>query len=500
MSELTSNPAYLAAASNYEHILEICKAGPPLTLLTATQAHALLVKLRANIKDFYSISARHFLSAGTVGLLHFTSLINHLIADTNLASVPEMNSAWSIMLHKGHGKPRGSSRSWRCISTCPLLAKALDLHMANLQRANWAAAAAPTQFMAPGSSHELAALLLTEAISYATNTLRTPLWVLFLDKKAAFDSVLKEHVINAAFSASGHHGDPSLSYLATRLDNRRTYLEHDKVMMGPIQDKRGVEQGGVASSDHFQLVNNAELVVTNSAGLGLDMGGISLASVGQADDVGLLSPHPLALQALLRLSEDFSSSTSMEMVAEKTKLLVFSPKGDTSAAYWQEAAPITMGGSNLPVSSQAEHVGVLRSTDGGNMPALMSRLSAHGKSLYSVVSCGLARGHRGNPAASLRVEATYCAPRLYSGLATLLLTRVELETLQLHQRKTLERLQRLYPRTPAAATHFLSGTLPALATLHRRRLGLLFMIAKLGQFNILHRQAIFALHHNIPHS
>ena len=81
-----------------------------------------------------------------------------------------------------------------------------------------------------------------------------------------------------------------------------------------------------------------------------------------------------------------------------------------------------MGGSHLPISSQAEHVGVLRSKEGGNMPALMSRLSAHGKSLYSVVSSSLARGHRGNPAASLRVEATYCAPQLYSGLATLLLT------------------------------------------------------------------------------
>ena len=69
--------------------------------------------------------------------------------------------------------------------------------------------------MAPGSSYKLTALLLTKAISYATNTLRTPLWVLFLDKKATFDSVLKEHVINFAFSASGHHGNPLICYLAS---------------------------------------------------------------------------------------------------------------------------------------------------------------------------------------------------------------------------------------------------------------------------------------------
>ena len=499
-SSAPCNPAFLSASSNYRHILEICKAGPPLAPLTTTQAHTILTRLRADVMDLYSTTARHFLCAGAVGILHFTSLLNNLISDTNLSSIPEMNSAWSIMLHKGHGKPRSSSRSWRCISTCPLLAKALDLHVADLQRPHWAAASAPTQFMARGSSHELAALLLSEAISYATSTLCIPLWVLFLDKKAAFDSVLKEHVINAAFASNGHQSDPSISYLASRLASRHTYLEHNKVLMGPIKDQRGVEQGGISSSDQFQLVNNAELVITNSSGLGLNMGSISLASIGQADDVGLLSPNPFALQSLLHLSENFSTSTSMEMVPEKTKLLVYTPKGDNSTAYWQETTPITMGGSPLPLSTQAEHVGVLRSTDGGNLPALMSRLSAHGKSLYAVTSCGLARGHRGNPAASLRVEAVYCAPRLYSGLATLLLSRGEMDTLSLYQRRTLERLQRLYPRTPAPAIHFLSGTLPAIAILHLRQLSLLFMIARLGPSNPLHRHGLHALLHHIPNS
>ena len=90
-----------------------------------------------------------------------------------------------------------------------------------------------------------------------------------------------------------------------------------------------MEQGGVASSDMFQLVNNQELVVTNGSGLGLDMGAVSVAAIGQADDVALVSPHPLALQSLLNLSEDFSSATSLQNVPEKTKLLVYSPRGDT---------------------------------------------------------------------------------------------------------------------------------------------------------------------------
>ena len=74
----------------------------------------------------------------------------------------------------------------------------------------------------------------------------------------------------------------------------------------------------------------------------------------------------------------------------------------TSATYWQEAAPVTMA---LPLSSQAEHVGVLRSTGAGeNMPAIIS------KSLYAILSCDMARRHRGNTAVSLRVEAIYFPP------------------------------------------------------------------------------------------
>ena len=231
------------------------------------------------------------------------------------------------------------------------------------------------------------------------------------------------------------------------------------------------------------------------------MGAVTVAAIGQADDVALVSPHPAALQSLLNLSQAFSASTSLTNVPEKTKLLAYPAKGNSnSITYWQEAMPIMMAGAPLPLTSQAEHVGVLRSTGGSNMPALLTRLSAHGKSLYGTISCGMARGHRGNPAASLRVEAIYCAPRLYSGLSTLYLSPCEVSSLHAHQKETLERLQRLYPRTPAPAVYFLSGTLPAPAILHLRQLGLLLMIALLGPSNILWKHGTFVLQHSVNHS
>jgi hypothetical protein len=354
--------------------------------------------------------------------------------------------------------------------------------------------------MTKGSSHELAALLLTEVICYATLTLGIALWVLLLDKQSAFDSVLKEHILSEAYTAAGYQADQSLLYMAHRLANRRTFLQFSSTLMGPILDKRGVEQGGVNSGDQFQLVNNQELTVTNTAGLGLDMGETSVGSIGVADDVALVSPDPHALQSLLNLSQSLTSSRCMVNVLEKTKLLLFHPKGDNSAEYWQEVSPIMMNGAALPLSSQAEHVGVLRCRTGNNLASISARMAGHTKSLYSIISCGMARNHRGNPAASLRVESCYSAPKLFSGLASLLLSSTEMNVLSVHRRLTLQRLQRLHPKTPAPALHFLSGSLPAPALVHKHQFTLLHMVALLGPSNILFQHGLYALHHSIKNS
>ena len=132
----SSNPSFLSAQESYRHILEICWAGPPIPPISEAQAQKLLEGLGPHVKDFFSISPNHYLAAGTHGIRHFSHLLNILITDLNTTAIPELNSAWAIMLHKGHGKPRSSSRSWRCISTCPLLAKALNLKVADMQREN----------------------------------------------------------------------------------------------------------------------------------------------------------------------------------------------------------------------------------------------------------------------------------------------------------------------------------------------------------------------------
>ena len=109
---------------------------------------------------------------------------------------------------------------------------------------------------------------------------------------------------------------------------------------------------------------------------------------------------------------------------------------------------ISVDGVDIHPTTQASHVGNVRSVD-GNSVNLAARLSSHKKAVYGLLSAGMAKGHRANPAASLRVEMVYGVPVLLSGLASLVLSAKD-ERLLAHQYKVhLQRLLRLHQATPA---------------------------------------------------
>jgi hypothetical protein len=130
----------------------------------------------------------------------------------------------------------------------------------------------------------------------------------------------------------------------------------------------------------------------------------------------------------------------------------------------------------------------------------LRRMASFSKALGPVLSGGLAKGHLSNPAASIRALDLYATPILLSGVPTIPLSPLELTTISHHHNSALLKIQKLYPTTPHAFIHLLSGSLPFTATLHLRHLSLLTMIAHLGPTNILHQWALYSLHHDIPNS
>ena len=132
-----------------------------------------------------------------------------------------------------------------------------------------------------------------------------------------------------------------------------------------------------------------------------------------ADHVSLVSHDP---QALLNLSHTLTSVN----VLVKIMLLLYHPNGDYSAKYWQDVKPIMMDVAPLPLSAQAEHVGVISSRGGGNLASITARMAGNTKSLYSVISCEMARSHSPatlpqvvwwpglSPAVPIRHESAVC--------------------------------------------------------------------------------------------
>ena len=467
------NPETLHLDFSEEYKLILGKKIPPVS-----------TEKSCDILKSISITAQHYLNAGEEGREHFCFILNSII---NLAGLLELNTIYACILFNGHGKDRTSERSYRTISTCPLVAKGLDLYVRDLCLNDWNACQAPTQFQGPGMSHELAALLLTETLQHSLNVSKLPVFALFLDAKSAFDRVLKHVLVRNMFLAGTE--DQRLIYLDQRLGNRHTYCEFDKHLMGPIKDLRGLEQGGVSSSDLYKLYNNEQASVAQLSELGVTVRSQTVSCITLADDGVLLSNNIHNLNHLLFLTIQYCKKYRVELVPDKTKLLVFTRNNDAEQVLYPKLiSSISINSELIDFSEEAEHLGIIRSSTSNNMANILSRLSSYKKQLHSLLPAGLAVHHHANPAARLRAERLCAVPVLLSGLGALVLSKPELNAVYDCHKNTLSRLMRLHDRTPDCAVFFLAGTLPAVALLHLRKLSLFNIICHL-EGNILHALA-----------
>ena len=200
------------------------------------------------------------------------------------------------------------------------------------------------------------------------------------------------------------------------------------------------EQGGINSGDFYKLYNNEQLKIVQASCLGVDIGSSTISGVGQADDVLLAAISLENLKLLARLTENYCSNFRVKLVASKTKLLpVYHKRHDYLVEYAKLVNSVTIDETVVQFVSEAEHVGVVRSSS-GNMPNILHRIASHKKALGGVTSAGMTRSHRGNPAASLRVHQLYAAPVLLSGLASLVLTEPEINMIDSHFKSTIQNL------------------------------------------------------------
>ena len=340
----------------------------------------------------------------------------------------------------------------------------------------------------PHRPHELAALLLTEVSQFSLHVLQQPVFILYLDAKSAFDKVLRQLLIRNLYFC-GTAGK-ELLHFNNRLEFRKTMAEWDKILMGPIIDQQGVEQGGVNSGDFYKIYSKSQLQMAQDSKLGVQLSrDITISAIGQADDTALVSNSLHSLQNLLELSLYYCQKYNVELCSDKTVMQVMSTNAmSKQVEYLKRFSPVNLQGSQIKFKSSAEHLGIVRSVH-GNLPNILQRISSHKAAIGAVVTNGLAKHHRANQAARLRVEQIYGAPVLLSGLASLILKKSEQAVISKHHHKTLTNLLGLLPGTPHPVVYFLAGRLPGEALLHLRQLSLLGMISRL-QGSTIHSHAM----------
>ena len=224
------------------------------------------------------------------------------------------------------------------------------------------------------------------------------------------------------------------------------------------------------------------MTTAQDSALGVSFGkDLVVSAIGQADDTVVVSNDLHKLNCLLQLSLAFCKKYNVSLSPGKTKLQVmFTPDMKTVVDHAVATIPLVIDGCRIGFEENVEHVGLLRSS-AGNLPAILDRFSAHNKALGAVLHAGMARGHRGNPAASLHAETVFGVPVLLSGLAALVLQRSEVAMINQHHKEVLRNLQRLHPGTPRSVIYFLAGSMPGEALLHMRQLTLFGMISRLPQ-------------------
>ena len=471
----TTSSSFAQFSEDHKNILEICKSAKKIPRISLSDAKSLLQRIKPSVSDYFSITAAHYLNGGDVAIKHFQFLFNTILENIEITAADEMNRAHAIILHKSHNKPKNISSSYRTISSCPFLSKAVDMYLGLLSQSNWKDQQAQTQYQGDGMSHEMAALLLTTTIHHSLQE-KKPIFVLLLDAKSAFDLVLREILVRRLYLDT--EPDQRIRYWDIRLSKRTTYCQWENQLMGPIHDECGVEQGGPNSSEFYKIYNNEQITSAQESGFGATVGNVPIAAIGLADDTALVSHDISQLQHLLQLSLNYCAKYQVELSTSKTKLLTFTPTDSHYIKYARLLSPIQISNNKIPSVISAEHVGVLRSVT-GNLPHIQQRLSSHRKALSAILYSGMARRHRANPLASLRANTIFGIPVLFSGLASLILNKHETDIISQHLKETVQNLLKLHQKTPEPFIFFIAGSLPGEALLHMKQLTLFGAICRL---------------------
>ena len=147
-----------------------------------------------------------------------------------------------------------------------------------------------------------------------------------LDGESAFEVVIRTIQLRELY-CSGEKGEfwKSSKY---SYDNSLTKIKMNQKLSRQIEEKAGVKQGHINSSDNYKVYINPALNSLDSSNLGVWVGPINVSVTGVADDNYLMSSTLSGLQALIEIAEHYGERYLVKYGADKTKITVIGSEID----------------------------------------------------------------------------------------------------------------------------------------------------------------------------
>ena len=461
-------------------IADICthisKSAPTTDSVTAEEVEMAISSLnKGKAADAYGVVAEHILYGGDQLLHMLTRVVNRLFTAGMIPDSLKLGILTPVYKRKGLNT---EAKNYRGITILPVITKILeavlrskiqpiiDKHQNALQRG-----------FTKNSSPMNCSLIIEESLREQRDR-HQPLYITFLDAKAAFDVVCHDSLLRKLY----HMGVEGAPWLLIRSlhEGSTTAIKWEGSISEPFQVHQGVKQGGVLSTDLYKVYNNRSLDRLAITRGGFRIGEICCAAPTCADDTAPMSEELSPLQSLVSEAEDFSIMEHFVIQPVKSVVL---PVPYHTRKHQDSSIRIKVDGKDLPVVTETMHMGIMRSAN-TQESAVQENIKKARRTIYSLMGAGL-HGENGlDPDTSIHLLQTYVIPILVYGMEVVLPTGSYLEKLDKVHKKFMKQIMSLPQNVADPAIYIISGSLPVEAIIHTRALSLYGSVARLAEESV----------------
>ena len=329
-----------------------------------------------------------------------------------------------------------------------------------------------------GLSPLMAALILSETVTEGMEN-NLPVYSAYLDTQKAFDVVDHNSLKCKLFHQDINHHiwktiDNLYSVLSSKVRWKGETSQNFRVM-------QGVRQGGILSTGLYKVYINDLLLSLEKSGIGTYIGTTYTGCPTVADDLTLLNNQEHGVQDMLDITYRYANRERYIIHPEKSLFIRrYVPRG-----YIESFSDWRLGDSELTISTDATHVGIIRSSEDELGKNVDERISCARRTFYSMTYTGLHGSNGLTPSVCFRIYSTYVLPRLLYGLEINVLLQKHLVLLENFHISMLRLLQGLPKRTPRCISYLLLGARPLQAEIHIRQLTFLGNIIRSGNLALL---------------